>query len=142
MKARKYVLTPVEKAIARAKWRSHLSSAGLQALLGQDVATVIDRVATILYIVGLACYKSGLTGADVDAVHAGCRAALGAVSGEVLDRVRLDLALQAAERMRGELSELALAAASVDASTKIKSGGVVWADFATFVVDADPPAVL
>lgn len=141
MKARKYVLTPVEKAVARAKWRSHLSSAGLQALMGEDVATVVDKVATILYIVGLACHKSGLAGADVDAVHRGCRAALGAVSGEGLDRAVLDLALQAAERLRGELSELSLAAASVDASARIKAGSVNWSDFAVFV-DAGQPTVL
>lgn len=130
---RKFGLTPVEKAVARAKWRSHLSSAGLQALMGEDVATVIDRVATILFIIGLAAYKSGLTGVDVAALHAGCRAALKAVSGEGLDRPTLDLALQAAERIRETLPEVVMASASVEASILIKRGGVDWSAFQVFI---------
>ena len=51
---RKYRLTPVEKAIAKAKWRASTLMAHLKALDSNDWQTTVEHVAHLTFLIGVA----------------------------------------------------------------------------------------
>ena len=125
-------LTPVEAAVASARWDSHLTAAAIQALIGQDLAAVRDRVATLLLIIGLSAKADRLSGPDVHTLHDACRA----LQSDTLDedvRTRLNNGLMAVVELKKQVSDVAIVTASVHVANLISTGGVTWAEFTKFV---------
>lgn len=136
--SRKYknVLTPVERAIATAKWKKQLTSAHLHALIGDDLNGMIDRVCAVFYIVGLGAHKAKIYNTDINILHGSCRTALDIAYAEnvtPLQRSTLEAGLLAVERVKDTIPEKYLIEASIKCSLLLKVDGVYWHHFQEFI---------
>lgn len=125
-------LTPVEAAVASARWDSYLNSAAIHALIGQDLAAVRDRVATLLLIIGLSAKADKLSGPEVDVLHDACHALMSESLDEDI-RTRLNNGLMAAVELKKQVSDVSIVTASVHVANLIRSGGVDWSEFEKFL---------
>lgn len=136
MAQRKFGLNPVERAIAKQKWKEFLSTAQLHALIGGDIQSAIDRICTLFYIIGLAAYKQNLLTPEIRIIHGASRTALD-VSFEnsitEMQRGTLNSGLLAIERIKDSIKEKYLIEASIHTSLLLKQDGVYWRDFQVFV---------
>ena len=136
MKRRNLNLTPVERAVAYAKFSKMLTSAHLQALIGGDMNKVLDSVCTLLFIAAAAAHHAQLLNADVKIIHGACRAAVQSTAEERLTdlhRAALESGLLAIERIRPSLPVPCLVLASTEVALLIRQGGVYWRDFQKYV---------
>lgn len=136
MRRKSLNLTPVERAVAYAKFSKMLTSAHLQALVGGDMNRVLDSVCTLLFIAAAAAHHADILDADVKIIHGSCRASVQACSEERLTdlhRGALESGLLALERLRPRLPVPALVLASTEVSILIRQGGVYWRDFQKYV---------
>jgi hypothetical protein len=123
-------LTPVEKAIAKAQWQKAMTSAHLQALIGGDWPTVVDRVASILFIAGHAADIDKLPddSPDIRILQGAVRTVVDVVDAKDLtdmQRGSLEAGLRAVERIHPLLSVHALATASIQLTLLLKTKGFV-----------------
>lgn len=129
-------LSPVERAIAKQKWKQHLTQAHLHTLLGQDTQGMLDRVCTLLFIIGLAAHKANILNPDVKIVHGACRTALDISYAESITNMQrgtIESGLLALERLQPLIDVKYIEEASVYASLLIKNGGVFWHHFEVFI---------
>ena len=136
MRRKSLNLTPVERAVAHAKFSKMLTSAHLQALIGGDMDKVLDSVCTLLFICAAAAHHAKILDTDVKIIHGACRASVQAVvEGGLSAQARgaLEAGLLAFERLRPQLPVPALVLASTEASILIRQGGVYWKDFQKYV---------
>ena len=138
MKRKKFQLTPVERAVARQKWSSKTLDAHLQALAGENWATVVDRVATLFYIVGLAAFVENMEAdTDLRILHGAARTTLDISMNHTitpLQRGSLEAGLLAIERIVPRLSDGSMMFASIELQKLLALGnGVHWRDFEVFV---------
>jgi hypothetical protein len=138
MRKRKYVMSPVEKAVAKQKWKQSLDTAHLQALIGGKWERVVEKVATLFFLVGYAADKDKLPDSpDLRILHGACRSTLDVTRLEELtdlQRGSLEAGLLAVERIKPLLSDDSLMQASVVLTVlREKHDGVYWSDFQEFV---------
>ena len=129
-------LTPVERAVAAAKWKKQLTSAHLHALMGDDLVGMISRVCAIFYIIGSAAHKANIYNTDIKIVHGSCRTALDVVYAQnvtPIQRSTLEAGLLATERVKDQIPEKYLVEASITTSLLIKTDGVYWHHFQEFM---------
>jgi len=135
---RTYALSPVERAVARMKWKQSLDTAHLQALIGGKWERVVEKVATLFFLVGYAADKDKLPDStDLRILHGACRSTLDVTRLEELtdlQRGSLEAGLLAVERIKPLLTERSLMQASTVLQALLKqNNGVFWRDFEEFV---------
>ena len=129
-------LHPVERAIAKARWASLLTTAELHLAASSDMTKIIESSLSLLYIVGLAAHRSGLDIPEVRIIAGSCRTALAAIASESLTPQQmetLESGLAAARRLKPLVKESHFIEASIQASLLIRSRGVNWGDFEQFL---------
>lgn len=130
-------LHPVERALAKARWASLLTTAELHLAASSDMTKIIESSLSLLYIVGLAAHRSGLdTLPDARILAGSCRTALDAIASESLTPQQmetLESGLAAARRLKPLVTETHFIEASIQASLLIRSRGVNWGDFQQFL---------
>ena len=127
-------LTPVERAVLRAKWSQQALQAELHALLGEDVAAIASRAGALFYVVLWACNSAELTTDDVDRrIVRGAVMALTDLDGTKaitqLQRNAVQAGLEAAGRLAPRLSADAMALASHTLYHIARQRPVVLRDF-------------
>jgi hypothetical protein len=128
--------TPVEKAIAVAKWNKCLTSAHIHALMGDNVILMIEKAGTLLFIIGLAAHQSKLFNTDISIIHGACRTIFD-VSGRdsitQMQRGSIESGLLAIERVKSQIPLKDLSYASLITQSLIQDKGIVWSDFEVFL---------
>lgn len=131
----KFSLTPVERAVAKQKWASTTLNAHLQALMGDNYHKVVDAVATLTFIIGVAADIDRIPrdNPDLRMVEGAARTTLDVAVAESitpLQRGAMEAGLLAIERLKPRLTDHALMEASVQLTVLMRvKGGVYWGDF-------------
>lgn len=128
--------SPVEKAIAVAKWNKCLTSAHIHALIGENVQLMIEKAGSLLFIVGLAAHMSNVYNTDISIIHGACRTLFdvhGLTSITQMQRGSIEAGLLAIERVKPLIPLSSMAHASLITQGLIQSKGIDWSDFEVFV---------
>jgi hypothetical protein len=126
---RKYKLTPVEKAIAKAKWKASTLMAHLKALDSDDWQTTVEHVAHLTFLTGVAASVDKVPRTNVDLrIIAGASNTLLEVAVYErltdLQRGSMSAGLLAIERLQPTLSDHAMTTAEMTLRALMGRGGV------------------
>lgn len=133
---RSYGLTPVERAVLVARWKSDAVSGRIHALIGEDSDKMVNGAGRIFYVVLGAC-AAHADSVDVDGPD--LRILRGAVNAlheqaevpEIAEARRAAVlsGLEACERLMPPLSQRALSDAALGLELKLRRQDVRYSDF-------------
>jgi len=131
---RKHKLTPVEKAIAKAKWRASTLMAHLKALDSDDWRTAVEHVAHLTFMVGVAANvdKVPRTNTDLRIIAGTSNTLLDVAAYEQLtdmQRGSMSAGLLAIERLHPQLSDHAMTIAELTFRALMGRGGIYGKHF-------------
>ena len=137
-----YRITPVERAIAKAKWDRLYAKALLAAVADDDLESILRKAVDVMLTVGKAAKLAKLdpTLPDIRRLHGACRTIFDcATSGKMspLQRLTVSSGLEAAGLIKPLIPERNFIEACVHVTLIIDSRPVYWQDFLDFLYFPD-----